>query len=191
MKRAAAVAAAAFLTFVSSPSRAADSEQGPLYVQASVGLSFWNFPHVTIFGPLSTSYSWTGFDPTIEFGYHVSGRHDGFVVGLRQSFIITAIGFNGDAAGTTVARLGYDVPIKVDKLEINIDPYATFGIGYIFDGAHTGLTGTGGIDVKLFFAKGIFAFVRPAELGIQCFHDQGICAFNYAAGAGAGFAFGQ
>ncbi len=191
MKGAAAVAAASLLLLVTSSARAADSEQGPLYVQGSVGISFWDFPNVALFGPLSTSYSWTGFDPTIELGYHISGRHDGFVVGVRQSFIITALGFNGDAAGTTVARLGYDVPIKADKLEINIDPFATFGIGYVFDRAHTGLTGTGGIDVKVFFAKGIYAFARPAELGIQCFHDQGICAFNYAAGAGAGFAFGQ
>jgi hypothetical protein len=191
MKRAAAAAAAALLTFVSSPSRAADSEQGPLYVQGSVGISFWDFPNRSFLGVALGGYAWTGFDPSIEVGYHISGRHDGFVVGLRQSFVITAIGYTGAAAGTTVARIGYDVPLKLDKVEVNIDPFATVGAGYIFDYAHAGITSTGGIDVKVFFAKGIYAFARPAELGIQCFEDTGTCAFAYLAAVGAGFAFGQ
>ncbi|HSQ64316.1 MAG TPA: hypothetical protein VLM85_13910 [Polyangiaceae bacterium] len=176
-----------------SPSALADgaqeSSQGPAYVQGSVGVNYWDFPNIQIFGPFSTSYSWTAFRPDIEFGYHPSGRHDGFVVGVRQAFYIT--GVQGHAAGATVLRLGWDIPFKAGSLEINVDPFASIGAGYIFDGPHAGVAGTGGIEAKVFLTQGLYVMVRPAELGFQCLHDWGICAFSYAAGAGAGFAFGK
>ncbi len=188
MKRALGVAALAAAVALSSPRAFADdSVQGPAYVEGGVGVSFWDFPHLA-FGPFSTGYSWTGFNPAVELGYHFSGRHDGFVLGLRQGFSVTAI--QGHAAGTTVVRGGYDLAFKAGSLEVNVDPFGTFGVGYVFDGPSAGIQATGGIDVKLFFTKGFFAYARPAELGFQCFHDSGDCAFTYAAGVGAGFAFG-
>jgi hypothetical protein len=182
---------AAFLAAASA--RADESAQGPAYVQGTVGLSFWDFPHVQIFGPVATSYSWTGFNPTIEFGYHFQGRHDGIMLGIRQGFSITALGFNfaPHAAGTTAARIGYDFAFKAGTLEINVDPYVMLGVGYIFDGPSAGIETTGGLDLKLFITKGFYVVARPAELGIQCFHDSGNCAFAYLAGIGAGFAFGN
>ena len=172
--------------------RAEDSAQGPLYVQGGIGLSFWWFP--ITFGPFSNNYSWAGFWPTVEFGWHPSGRHDGFEIGVRQAFIITALGGNfvgSHAGGTTAARGGYDFAFKAGSMEINVDPFATFGVGYVFDGPHAGIEATGGIDLKLFIAKGAYVYVRPAELGFQCFHDSGRCAFSYAAAAGGGIAFGK
>jgi len=190
VKKATAVAFSAVL-FAAVPARAEGSAQGPAYVQGTVGLSFWDFPHIQIFGPVATSYSWTGFNPTIEFGYHFQGRHDGIMLGIRQGFSITAINVGPRAAGTTSARLGYDFAFKAGSFELNVDPFATIGAGYVFDGPSAGIETTGGIDVKLFLTKGFYVVARPAELGIQCFHDSGNCAFAYLAGAGAGFAFGN
>jgi hypothetical protein len=188
--RAGLVASIALATALApSPARADDSAQGPAYVQGTVGVSFWDFPHVQLFGPIAGSYSWTGFNPTIELGYHFQGRHDGIMLGIRQGFSITALA--GHAAGTTSARIGYDFAFKAGSLEVNVDPYALIGVGYVFDGPSAGIAATGGLDVKLFLTKGFYLVVRPAELGIQCFEDRGDCAFAYLAGAGAGFAFGN
>ena len=166
-----------------------ESSQGPAYVQGSVGVNYWDFPNIQIFGPFNASYSWTAFRPDIEFGFHPSGRHDGFVVAVRQAFYVT--GVQGRAAGATSLRVGWDIPFKAGSLEINVDPFASIGAGYIFDGPHAGIAATGGIEAKIFLVQGLYVMVRPAELGAQCFHDWGLCAFSYAAGAGAGFAFGK
>ena len=178
--------------------RADDSAQGPIYVEGTVGISYSDFPNLLTLGAFTRGYSWTGFWPALEVGWHPTGRHDGFVVGLRQAFVITELDYTGGhAAGTTVARLGYDLAFKAGSLEINVDPFATVGIGYIFDGLtgvsgpSAGITTTGGIDVKLFLAKGYYVLVRPGELGLQSIHDYGKCAFTYAAAAGAGLAFGK
>jgi len=181
-----ALASVATLAFTSS-AHADDSSYGPFYVQGGVGISYWDFPNLVAgFG-----YSWTGFDPQIEAGYHFSGRHDGFVLGLRQAFILT--GIQAHAAGLTALRGGWDIPIKISSFELNIDPFGTVGIGYLFDGPSAGISLTGGVDAKLFFLadKGVYAFVRPIELGAQCFEDAGRCAFSYAMSVGAGFALGK
>ena len=197
MKRAGVCAAllASAIALAPRGASADESSQPPIYVQGGLGISFWDFPHIQVFG-VNTSYSWTGFDPQVEFGYHFSGRHDGFVLAVRQAFSITAI--QGAAAGITSLRAGYDLVFKTGSLEVNVDPFATFGVGYVFDGLAPALGGpsagigaTGGLDLKIFFGpKGLFAFARPGELGFQCFHDYGLCAFSYSAEAGAGFAFG-
>lgn len=190
MKRATAVASIIVGVALAPASvRADDSTRGPAYVQGTVGVSYWDFPRFFALGPIVTGYSWTGFNPTIELGYHFLGRHDGIMLGIRQGFSVDAL--QGHAAGTTAARIGYDLAFKAGALEINVDPFVTIGAGYIFDGSHAGIETTGGIDVKLFLVKGFYVVARPAELGIQCFHDAGICAFAYLAGAGAGFAFGN
>lgn len=194
MKRAGVCAAlvASAIAFAPRGASADDSAQPPIYVQGGLGVSFWDFPNVRLIG----SYSWTGFDPQVEFGYHFSGRHDGFVLAIRQAFSITAV--QGAAGGMTFLRAGYDLPFKAGSMELNVDPFATFGVAYVFDGLiplpagpSAGIGATAGLDVKLFFGpKGLFAFARPGELGFQCFHDYGVCAFSYSAEAGAGFAFG-
>lgn len=186
------VAAATAIASASSSALADDtSAQGPAYVQGSVGVNYWDFPDIRFTFLIFTftgSYSWSAFRPDIEIGYHPSGRHDGLAFGLRQAFYVDAL--QGHAAAATILRVGYDLPYRVGQLEVNVDPFATFGIGYIFDNLHAGIAATGGIDVKLFVTNGVYVMARPAELGIQCFHDVGFCAFSYAASAGAGFAFG-
>ena len=188
MKLATAVAFTAAIMLAPIAARADESVQGPAYLEGTVGVSYWDFPHLQ-FGPFVTGYSWTGFNPAIEFGFHFQGRHDGIMLGIRQGFSIDAI--QGHAAGTTAARVGYDFAFKAGSLEINVDPFGTIGVGYLFDGPHAGILATGGLDVKLFLVKGFFVVARPAELGIQCFHDLGDCAFAYLAGVGAGYAFGN
>ena len=191
MKRWGLLGAAVFAAIALAPSHAsaADSEQGPIVLQAGLGISYWDFPNLGAFFGTTLSYAWTGFEPSLEFGYHFSGRHDGLMLGVRQAFMITQV--QGHAAGQTDLRVGYDLAFKAGSLEINVDPFAMVGGGYIFDGPHAGIQVTGGLDVKLFFTKGIYAFVRPGELGFQCLHDFGDCAFTYQAAAGAGYAFGQ
>jgi len=189
VKRATAVAGIV-LGFVcaSTSARADDSTRGPAYVQGTVGINFWDFPGLPFIG----DYSWTGFDPTIEFGFHFSGKHQGLSLGIRQSFIITASNIlGGHAAGTTVGRGGYDFAFKAGSMEVNVDPFLTIGAGYVFDGPHAGLQMSTGLDVKLFLTGGFYLVARPVELGFQCLHDSGRCAFAYLAGVGAGFAFGN
>jgi hypothetical protein len=167
-----------------------ESSHSGIYVQTALGVGFLYFPNIG-FG---TSYDWAGFRPDLEFGFHVSGRHDGFVIGLRQSFTLTAL--QAHAGGASQLRLGYDIPVTVVGHELSIDPFAAVGIGYIFDGVtgfggpSAGIVATGGIDVKFFLAGGFFAFVRPFEGGVQCYHDVGLCAFDLVVTAGAGGAFG-
>jgi len=164
------------------------STHGPFYVQGTVplGLNYWNFPN-------ANGYGWAGWRPDVEFGAHFSGRHDGFVLGLRQAFLVTAL--QGRAAGTIQLRYGYDIPFILGDFELNLAPYGTFGLGYIFDGAFTpggpsaGINMSWGIDGKFFFYEGLYAFVRPFEMGFQCFHDVGQCAVSLVFGAGVGFAF--
>lgn len=194
MNRAAVIAAALTIAIVPAAASADDSEQGPIYVQGGVGVSFWDFPSIG-FGLFTTSYSWTGFRPEIEAGMHFSGRHDGLSLGVRQIFSIT--GVQGRAAGGTFVRGGYDLPFKVSTFELNVDPYGYLGIAYIFDGLaitggpSAGLGAGAGVEAKLFFGGGFYAYARPLELGFQCFHDVGVCAFQYAAGVGAGIALGK
>ena len=161
----------------------AESTRGPLYVQGA-------FPLALGYGHAFTGAGSAGFSnwkPDMEFGAHFTGRHDGFVLGLRQEFHIMEL---PNAAGaTTVVKLGYDIPIPVSDFEITIGPYGTFGVNYIFDGPHAGIHATGGIDGKFFFYEGLYAFARPFEMGFQCLHDVGNCALWMEFGAGIGFAF--
>jgi hypothetical protein len=164
-----------------------ESAHGGTYIQViALGGGFMDFPN---FLGLGVSYSWTGFRPDIEFGFHPSGRHDGFVLGLRQAFTIT--GVQGAASGTSQVRLGWDIPIALGSHELSLDPFAVVGVGYFFDGPSAGVVASGGIDAKFFVAGGFYAFARPAELGVQCFHDYGVCAFALNFGAGVGFAIGD
>ncbi len=195
MKRAAVISAALAIAILTPALASAnDSEQGPLFIQGGIGFNYWDFPDI---GGGLGGYSWTGFRPEIEAGFHFSGRHDGVSLGLRQMFSIT--GVQGRAAGGSFLRGGYDLAFKVSTFELNVDPYAFLGVEYIFDGLavfvkagpSAGIGGGAGVDVKMFFGGGFFAYLRPLELGFQCFHDRGLCAFQYAGGIGAGIALGK
>ena len=85
--------------------------------------------------------------------------------------------------------LRIDIPISIGDFELNIAPFGTFGIGYLFDGPHAGIDMTWGVDGKFFIVDGFYAFARPFEMGFQCLHDSGDCAIALVFGAGVGFAF--
>jgi hypothetical protein len=173
--------ALAMLSIATTSTALEDSRNGPFYVQGTVplGLNLW------VFG--QGGGNWSGWRPDVEFGYHFSGRHDGIVLGLRQAFLVTAV--PGGAGGTTQLRGGYDIPIPIGDFELNIAPFMTFGVGWIFDGPHAGINMSWGVDGKFFITHGFYAFARPLEMGFQCLHDSGNCAFAMVWGAGVGFAF--
>ncbi len=165
-----------------------ESSHGGAYLQVGIGASWMYFPDNGSFN----TYDWAGFRPDIEFGLHVTGRFDGFVIGLRQAFLLTAVQQN--AGGVSQLRLGYDIPIAIGARELSIDPFAVVGIGYIFDGfgfggPSAGIAAGGGVDAKFFVAGGFYVGGR-IEAGAQCFHDVGLCAFTLSGGGSAGFAFG-
>lgn len=173
------------LAIVASASSASadDSTKGPLYVQAmALGLNYLNLVGVS-------GLNQAGFRPEFEVGYHFSGRHDGVVVGFRQGFVLTEL--PAKAGGVTAFRGGYDIPMKLSGFEITIAPYATFGLGYLFDGPSAGITLTGGVEGKMFLTDQFYVGARPFEIGVQCFHDFGECGLNMAFAAGGGMVFGK
>ena len=143
-------------------------------------------------GELSPTTSGIYWHPDVEFGYHFSGRHDGFVLGVRQGFYL-----GHDSIGETLLRLGWDfaVPFRNGRFELTLAPFATFGIDYFFDygvraGAHASLGG----EAKLFFYEGLYLHVRPIEVALGDFANPPFLFpqnvfFNFNAGAGLGFAF--
>lgn len=170
------------------------STRGPFYVQGALpALNHWGGSSVCVSG--GGRWGWWGncgaWRPDVEFGVHFTGRHDGWVLALRQAFLFTAP--STDIGGATVLKVGYDIPIPIKKYELDIGPYGTFGIGYDFGGyGRVGVqVGFAGVDVKFFIFKGFYAFARPFEFGMQCFHDSGRgCGFQFVMGAGVGYAFG-
>jgi len=161
-----------------------DSTRRPFYVQGIVGsYSFW------------ASFEGTDlvfWHPDVEFGYHFTGRHDGFVLGIRQGFNVGRDPFD---IGQTELRGGYDfaIPLKNGRFEITIAPYATFGLDYLFRGPQAGLRFAAGIEGKLFFIENVYVVVRAIELSAGEFVDLGPLEknvyFNFNGGVGAGFAF--
>ena len=156
-----------------------DSTRGPFYIQGIVGG----------FALQDGGASW--FHQDVEFGFHTTGRHDGFVVGVRQGFDL------GDCVvGATVARLGYDIaiPFKGGKFEMTIAPYGVVGLNYAFpcgfgSSMEAGLRFGGGIELKFFVYKGLYVLARPAETTGAEYVDVGRAYFHFDTGAGLGFAF--
>jgi hypothetical protein len=170
-----------------TPKAYGHSSRGPLYFQAMVaGLSFGLFPGSA---ELMVSSSWFGYGGDIEAGYHVSGRHDGLAVALRQAFMTNVL--PGDVGGSTALRMGWDVLVHLGAFELDLDPFATVGIGYVLNGKlFAGVDFSGGIDAKLFVFDGLYAFARPFEVGAVCFQTSGNCVLEMSAGAGVGIALG-
>lgn len=191
----ASLTAVSGLLLASSPARAADSTRGPFYVQgAPIGFATYAVAdtcyHNSIIGAdiCSGGGSFYAYRAAVEFGYHFSGRGDGFVLGVRQSFWLS-----GGSAGVSQARLGWDIAIPIKDFELTIAPYGVAGIAYGFSGGSPSFAFGVGVEGKFFFmkpdssAKGLYAFAQPVELGGVA--AGGLSGFVYTAGAGIGYAF--
>lgn len=108
--------------------KAADSERGPGYVQAHLLGA-----QLALGSVGGVSASGVAYPIEIHGGYHVSGRHDGFVIGATQKFA-----FGNGTIGATVVRLGYDIAIPVGRREITIAPYGFGGVAYPFSAGDPG-----------------------------------------------------
>ncbi len=186
MRKAIVVCALAATTAVASNAHAfEESTRSPFYVQGQLG-SFGAWVDLPAVGTLGY------WHPDVEFGYHFSGRHDGFVLGLRQGFYV---GRDRYHIGETLIRGGWDfaLPFRNGRFELTLAPYGTFGVNYLFTGPQAGLHWSVGFEGKLFFWKGLYLLVRPIELGIGEYVDLGPFAknvfFTLNAGVGVGFAF--
>ncbi|MBL9113168.1 MAG: hypothetical protein JNM74_28035, partial [Myxococcales bacterium] len=112
----------------STPAHAAESERGAAYVEAHLLGAQLSFASAN-----GVSASGVQYPIEIHGGYHLSGRHDGFVVGATQK-----LAFANGSIGATVLRLGYDIAIPIGKRELTIAPYAFGGIAYPFGGGDPG-----------------------------------------------------
>lgn len=190
------LAAVSGLFFAPTEAHAADSTHGPWYVQGSP-IGFASFttcfdgirldanavPHTQ-----SICGSYGAYRVSVEGGYHFSGRHDGFVLGLRQTLLIA-----GGVGGLTQVRAGWDIPIPIKDFELTIAPYGVVGVAYAFSGGSPSLALGAGIDVKFFFmnpessAKGLFAYAQPIEIGGA--FAGAFSGLVIQAGVGMGYAF--
>jgi len=184
---AAAITASAFA--FSADASAAESAHGPWYVQGSpLGTAIGLYPgsSVTVGNvTFSSGGSLAFYRVDAEFGYHFSGRADGFTLGLRQAFLL-----GWGSAGITSARVGYDIIIPLgDEMEVGIDPYAHLGAAYPFNGGDAGFFFGFGADVKLFFERklGLYAFVRPFEIGFIVNSNPLVHVLSFAGGLGYAF----
>jgi hypothetical protein len=163
--------------------RAADSTRAGMYVEGSpAGVGTVPFSCVQtgigcIGGGIAT------YRISAEFGYHFTGRHDGFVVGVRQVFL-----FGSSVAGISEARVGYDIAIPIKQFELTIAPYGVVGVAYVFgNGGHAAFTLAAGAEGKFFFKDNLYAFVIPFEFGGWV--GSGYSGVEYQDGAGIGYAF--
>jgi hypothetical protein len=184
MRKLIVVSALAATTAVASNASAfEESTRRPFYIQGAVG-SFSYWPVL-----FQNQAYWR---PDVEFGYHFSGRHDGFVLGIRQAFDVGRDVYSG---GQTSLRAGWDfaLPFRNGRFELTLAPYGTLGVNYIFQGPQAGVHASVGFDAKLFFFQGLYVLVRPIELGFGQFVNLGPFAqnvyFNINAGIGVGYAF--
>jgi outer membrane protein OmpA-like peptidoglycan-associated protein len=133
-----------------SLAEAAESGRGPAYIEGHLlggTLAFGSFEGISVSG--------ASFATEIHGGYHLSGRHDGFVIGATQKLALGTAG-----AGATLARLGYDVAIPIGRRELTIAPFGFGGLYYGFSGedpaAHFGF----GVEARFFPVE-----KREAEAG--------------------------
>jgi len=142
-RRASAVALLASIASLAlpSPARAAESGRGPGYVEAHLLGGTLAFGSADLGVPVAGA----GFVIEVHGGYHLSGRHDGFVIGATQKFA-----FRAGAAGASLVRLGYDVAIPIGRRELTIAPFAFGGVAYELaggaPGAHLGI----GVEGRFF-----------------------------------------
>lgn len=177
----AALSCGAAVLLAPTEAQAANSTRDPFYVGGTI-LGFGAPLNSGLRGPGTTPYR---FD--FDFGYHTSGRHDGFVIGFRQIFLFGG-GLDG---GISQLRLGGDIPIliKGGRMEITIAPYGGVGIFYSFNGQDPRPAMSFGIEGKFFpiANNGFFAMARPFE--ITLLPGSGGVPALYGFGLGAGYAF--
>jgi hypothetical protein len=152
------------------------STRGPLYFQgAPLGFGF-----LVVCGGFGVCGTGGAYHLDLEAGYHFMGHHEGIVAGLRQSFYLS-----GGSAGTTQARVGWDIaiPLKDGQFEITIAPYTTLGVFYPFGGGNAGFAFGIGVEGKFFFYEGLYAFLRPFEGGAVISNGSGFLG-NFGAGIG-------
>lgn len=193
----ASLAAISGLLFAPTEAHAADSTRGAWYVQGSpVGFATYTLAQVCVHNSLVSQDFCSGgsagaYRAAAEFGYHFSGRHDGFVLGVRQTFWISS-----PVIGVSQVRLGWDIPIPIKDFELVIAPYGVVGVSYLFSSNSNGTIGVAfgaGVEGKFFFmkpdssAKGLYAFAQPVEVGGLVAGPFG--GFMYQAGLGMGYAF--
>lgn len=132
---------------VSLPAQA-ESERGPFFIEAHVGGVTLALPGEAV---------GVAYPLELGVGYHVMGTHEGFVVGAAQRF---DLGITGGSTGATLARLGWDIAIPLEPMELTLAPYAQGGVLYAFEGGDPGgLVGVG-------FEGRLFPFpVAKAEAG--------------------------
>ena len=129
---------------------AAESERGAAYVQADVvgvAILFASIDSGSeTVGSVTTSSG--RFPVEIHGGYHLSGRHDGFVVGASQKLLL------GDGSGgATVARAGWDIAIPLGRRELTLCPYGFGGALYGFSGGGAGAYFGAGFEGRFFPIK--------------------------------------
>src|SRR6266487_2543246 len=107
----AALAASLILVPGKADAELISSRDKPFYIEGAFPLGFSTFGWggggfgCGRFG----GCGWGGYwKPDIELGFHFTGRHDGFVLGIRHEFYLG--GFAGIGG---VLRLGYDIPIPI------------------------------------------------------------------------------
>lgn len=170
--------------FAEKSAHAANSNRDSLYVGGTI-LGFG--------APLNSGFrgNTTPYRLDFDFGGHVNGRHDGFVIGFRQAFLFGG-GFDG---GITQLRMGGDIaiPIRGGRMELTIAPYGAGGIYYNFNGADPRAAISFGVEGKFFPIEnnGFFAMARPFEITLLPGNGQfgtGVPAL-YGFGVGAGYAF--
>jgi hypothetical protein len=176
------VLAVSALLLASAPAHAFDdSTRGPFYVQANAGsFSFWP----AYFGDQAFWHT------EIEFGFHITGRHDGLALGIRQGF---DVGRDVYSIGETMLRGGWDfaLPFRNGRFELTVAPYGVVGIDYIFRNLQAGVHFAVGLDARLFFFRGLYLLIRPIELGFGDFvplPNQNVY-FTMNMGLGLGYAF--
>lgn len=146
------------IVFASESLASADSTRGPLYVEGHVVGGTLGFSSAEPLFPGAPSVSTTAGSFAVELhgGYHVSGRHDGFVLGASQK-----LSFGTGTAAATLARLGWDFAIPAGKREVTIAPFA-FGGALYGGGPSAGYFGFG-VEGRFFPIEHEDVRDRPSE----------------------------
>ncbi len=183
-------AALAIATLASADASAGESaHKAPFYIQGSplgTALVFYPGSSVTVGNVTYSSGGTLGYYRVdAEFGFHISGRADGLVFGIRQAILL-----GWGSGGITTGRVGWDIPVALgEEMELTIGPYAHLGAAYPFNGGDAAFHLGFGVDGKLFFSHdlGLYLFVRPIELGFNINGNPAVPMLTFA--GGLGFAF--
>lgn len=189
-------AAAAALFSAPSTAHADESRHGAGYVQLhplGVTLDF-----ASAGGASSTD---ARYPLELHGGYHLSGRHDGFVVGATQRFT-----FGDVSAGATVARLGWDFAFALGDSELTVAPFAFVGARYPFSQGDASAYFGFGVEGRYFLFSnaagaataagapgraggvldGLYLVLKPLDLGFGP-GTASVVTLSFQAGAGLAF----